>query len=102
MPKQSYELKGFLSFLILWLLSREEMTGAELANEFRKRKGAKPSPGTIYPALKELRQKGLVRTSKDKKYSLTSKGKRELATGLNSFFEIFCDIEEMRKGCGRC
>lgn len=90
------DMKGFLSFLILWLLSRKSMTGAELALELKKRKGSKPSPGTIYPALKDLRAKGLLSVDKGKRYSLTRKGKRELETSLRTFFETFCDVDEMR------
>ena len=32
------------------------MHGQELADEIGKRKGEKPSPGTIYPALKGLKE----------------------------------------------
>jgi len=46
------DMKGFLSYLILWILKKENMNGAGIAVELEKRKGSKPSPGTIYPALK--------------------------------------------------
>ena len=55
------DMRGMLSFLILFLLSKKPMHGQELANELRKRKGDKPSPGTIYPALKCLKEAGLIR-----------------------------------------
>ena len=90
-------MKGFLTFLILWMLSRKAMTGAGIARELEKRKGAKPSPGTVYPALKEIRQKGLVRTNSRKEYALTQKGRKELESCLKSFFDIFCDIDDMKK-----
>jgi DNA-binding PadR family transcriptional regulator len=32
----------------------------EIADEIAKRKGEKPSPGTIYPALKNLREMGFI------------------------------------------
>ena len=32
------KMKGFLSYLILWNLSKKSMTGAELAKELEKRK----------------------------------------------------------------
>ena len=69
-----HEMKGFLSFLIMWFIYKKEMTGAEIAIELEKRKGNKPSPGTIYPALKDLKDKGLIKDDRDKKYSLTKKG----------------------------
>ncbi|UCE75319.1 MAG: PadR family transcriptional regulator [Methanomassiliicoccales archaeon] len=92
-------MKGFLNFLILWLISKEKMTGAEIAVELEKRKGHKPSPGTIYPVLKELKDKGLLSMDDNKRYSLTKQGKKELEIGLNTFFETFCDIDEMRSCC---
>jgi len=49
------DMKGYLSYLILWILSKEKMNGSEIARELEKRRGTKPSPGTIYPALKELK-----------------------------------------------
>ena len=36
------------------------MHGEELAEEIEKRRGAKPKAGTIYPALKELKNSGLI------------------------------------------
>ena len=46
----SCDMKGHLSFLVLWIVSRKASTGAEVAQELTRRKGVKPSPGTIYPA----------------------------------------------------
>ena len=57
-------MKGFLSYLMLWMLSKKKMKGAEIALELEKRRGSKPSPGTIYPALKELKEKGLITSDK--------------------------------------
>jgi DNA-binding PadR family transcriptional regulator len=93
------QMKGFLSFLILWLISKKGMTGSEITEELEKRKGNRPSPGTIYPVLKDLKERGLLSIDKDKRYSLTDAGKKELETHLNSFFETFCDIDEMRSKC---
>ena len=53
-------MRGFLSFLLLFLLSKKSMNGQELADELEKRKGDRPSPGTIYPALKSLREMGWI------------------------------------------
>jgi DNA-binding PadR family transcriptional regulator len=92
-------MKGFLTFLILWLLNKKTMTGAEIAQELERRKGHKPSPGTIYPALKYLTERELLKVDKFKKYSLTKKGKEELEMSLNTFFDTFCDIDEMKSHC---
>ena len=93
--------KGFLSFLILWLLSRKNMTGVEITEELEKRKGNRPSPGTIYPVLKNLKEKGLIIDDASKSYKLTKKGEEELDLRLERFFTTFCDIDEMRSHC-RC
>jgi len=95
------ELKGFLSFLILWIVKKKEMNGAEIALELEKRKGHRPSPGTIYPALKYLKDKGLVQIDKDKRYSLSKKGEKELEIHLKTFFKTFCDLDQMRACCGK-
>jgi PadR family transcriptional regulator, regulatory protein PadR len=93
------DMKGFLSYLILWNLSKKSMTGAEIAKELGNRKGSTPSPGTIYPALKELKDKGLISSDKGKSYSLTKKGKNELRKACSVFCRIFYDMGEM---VGRC
>ena len=95
-PSQHCRMKGFLTFLILWILSKKTMTGAEITQELERRKGHKPSPGTIYPVLKNLTERELLKVDKSKKYSLTKKGKEELEMNLNTFFDTFCDIDEMR------
>ncbi len=93
-------MKGFLSYLILWILGKKSMNGAEIASELKKRKGSKPSPGTVYPALKELKEKGLITSDKNKTYSLTKKGKNELKNACAVFCQTFYDMTEMR-GCCR-
>ena len=90
------QMKGFLSFLILWLLSKKSMTGVEITNEIEKRKGNRPSPGTIYPVLKKLKELGLIIDDEQKRYSLTKNGRVELTIHIVTFFETFYDIEEMR------
>ena len=94
-------MKGFLTFLILWLVSKKTMTGAEIAQELENRRGHRPSPGTIYPVLKYLTERELLKVDKNKKYSLTKKGNEELEMSLNTFFDTFYDIDEMRTHC-RC
>jgi DNA-binding PadR family transcriptional regulator len=89
------EMKGFLSFLILWNLGKKSMSGAQLACELEKRKGSKPSPGTIYPVLKELKKNGAITCDSRKVYSLTKKGKEELKNACGSFHSIFYDVAEM-------
>lgn len=89
-------MRGLLSFLILWLLGQRPMSGAELAREIEKRKGCRPTPGTIYPALKDLSEKKLlaVRRSggKLKVYSLTPAGRHSLEVARNLFCKEFYDV----------
>jgi PadR family transcriptional regulator, regulatory protein PadR len=95
-------MKGFLTFLILWILRSGEKRGSEIAEELEKRRGSKPSPGTIYPALKELKKHGFIRSDKDKKYFLTPKGKKELTEGCNCFCTMFYDFPEIKKVTHNC
>ncbi|MBC8500242.1 MAG: PadR family transcriptional regulator [Nanoarchaeota archaeon] len=92
-------MKGFLTYLILWILSKKKMNGAEIAKELQKRRGTKPSPGTIYPVLKELKEKGLITAGKDKVYSLTRKGEKELMSACEFFCKTFYDMKEMFRCC---
>lgn len=88
-------MKGFLSYLLLWIISKRNMTGAEISEELKKRRGTKPSPGTVYPALRELKDKGFIVADKNKIYSLTSKGEKELRSGCKVFCNMFYDIKDM-------
>jgi PadR family transcriptional regulator, regulatory protein PadR len=71
-------MRGMLGFLILFLLSKKPMHGQELATEIANRKGEKKlNPGTIYPALKSLREMGFISEEKIGKtivYNLTTSG----------------------------
>ena len=66
--------------------------------ELEKRKGCKPSPGTIYPVLKDLNKKGLIvevdDNGKTKKYKLTDKGKKEMDIATKKFISLFYDLKE--------
>ena len=92
-------MKGYLTYLILWILGKTSMNGAEIGRELEKRRGTKPSPGTIYPALKELKKKGMIDVDKNKYYSLTKEGEKELKSACNFFCKIFYDMKEMSDFC---
>lgn len=99
MRKENYyyccDMRGMLSFLILFLLSKKSMHGQELASEIGRRKGEKPSPGTIYPALKSLKEVGLIKHKKSGKtiiYNLTPTGKKTLTIAKKRFCVAFTDI----------
>ena len=89
------DMRGMLSFLILFLLSKRNMHGQEIADEIGKRKGARPSPGTIYPALKNLKEAGLIEENKVGKtivYCLTNEGKKVLKVSKQKFCRTFSGI----------
>ena len=89
------DMRGLLGFLILFLLSKKNMHGQELADEIAKRRGDKPSPGTIYPALKGLREAGFLHEDKVGKtitYGLTPRGKKALSIAKKRFTKTFLGV----------
>ena len=72
------------------------MTGNEIALELQKRKGKKPSPGTIYPVLKNMTEGDFLSIDEHKSYTLTEKGKKTLIIHVETFTRTFYDIAEMR------
>jgi PadR family transcriptional regulator PadR len=92
-------MKGYLSYLVLWIVSKESMTGAQISSELQKRRGAKPSPGTIYPVLKDLKEKGLIASDCNKAYSMTRKGEKVLKSSCHAFCRMFYDFRDMIECC---
>lgn len=99
-PDFGCDMRGLLSFQMLWMLSRKKMHGEELAEEIGKRKGEKPKAGTIYPALKYLKEKGLIQGEKKGKlivYALTPEGKTTVKYATEYFCRCFGEIFERQK-----
>ena len=74
--------KGFLRYYVLRLLNEKPMSGSEIMNEIEKRTDErwKPSPGSIYPLLAWLQEKGYTTEVPEqeagiKRYVLTDEGK---------------------------
>lgn len=97
MKKCCCDMRGFLSFIVLRMIAKKKMSGEEIRKEIMKRKGSKPSPGTIYPVLKFLSESGFINEikggSKMKKYKITPSGRKELKSATKKFCEIFCDMK---------
>ncbi len=95
------DMRGYLRFIVLKLISKNNMSGSDIAAEIEKRKGSRPSPGTIYPVLKTLGEFGLIEEIKDsgkeKKYRITSEGKKELGIATKRFMAIFFDMLEEKR-----
>jgi len=92
------DMKGFLSFLVLRFISRKEMSGEDIRKELERRKGTKPSPGTIYPVLKHLHEQGFIEPidakAKEKKYRVTAAGRKEAKDSTKRFISLFCCMRE--------
>jgi len=97
LPVSSHiEFKGFLSFLILHELNLKSLAGEDLAKKIGARKGSMLTPGTIYPALKTLKSKRLVKFEKQgrrKVYSLTRIGVTELELSYALFSRYFMGLK---------
>ena len=90
------DMRGMLGFLILFILSKKPMHGQEIADEIGRRKGEKPSPGTIYPAIKNLRELGFItideKEGKTIVYTLTEKGQNALRISKRRFIRTFFGV----------
>jgi DNA-binding PadR family transcriptional regulator len=74
-------IRGFLNVLVLKELDESPKSGYELMKRLEERVGTKPSPGSIYPLLEELKKDRLVAFKGDgrsKEYHLTAEGKKRL------------------------
>jgi PadR family transcriptional regulator PadR len=95
-------MRGLLSFQLLWLLSKEPMNGQELARELENRRGSKPTPGTLYPALKDLENKRLIkgtRLGRECTFHLTDSGQEGLIQACQYFYRVFNEIfEDCQRG----
>jgi len=52
--------RGMLYHSVLRMLENEVMSGSEIVEELEKQTGWKPSPGSIYPLLARMKERGLV------------------------------------------
>ena len=98
MKFESQLLKGIAPVVVLEILSRGQMYGYELSQAIEQRSGdiLTLGKGTLYPLLYNLEAKRLIRgrwekTRSERKrryYSITSKGKTQLATQKGQLKEL--------------
>jgi PadR family transcriptional regulator PadR len=103
-PPDCCDMRGLLTFQILWELDREEMNGQQIAEKIATRRGTKPTAGTIYPALKELKNGGFIdgeKVGRQIVYRLTPAGEKGLAESSRYFLQAFGDIAEDVKVKGK-
>ena len=75
-------IKGYLRILVLKALHERSQSGYSLMQHIAQASGRKPSPGTMYPLLKDLKEKGFIsfkEEGRSKIYSLTKKGQRSMS-----------------------
>ena len=75
-------MRGRLKHLTLKIIEKEPSSGSEIIHLIEKEYSWKPSYGSIYPLLENLKEEKLVTSKKEKRkiiYSITRKGKKELS-----------------------
>ena len=75
--------RGMLRHITLQILKNRPMSGSELMDEIEEYTEWRPSPGSIYPLLNQLREEGLIEKYRNddptlKRFALTQDGKNEL------------------------
>jgi len=87
--------KGFLRYQVLKLLNEKPMSGSEIMSEIEKQTNGnwKPSPGSIYPLLAWLQDKGYIKEAAEqeagtKRYTLTEQGKTFLEEHIKTREEL--------------
>lgn len=97
-PPDCCDMRGYLTFLILWELGKADLSGQEIAGRIAKRRGTKPTPGTLYPALSKLEEDKLIlrKEIQGRKviYKLTAAGRQGRDQAARYFFQVFGDIVE--------
>jgi len=103
-------ISDFSRFYILTILYEGPVHGYVVISKFRKRLGKEISPSLVYPFLKQLQEKGLVKHTvkpigekKRKVFELTEEG-RELCTRLFKRFAnlVSIAIEPSLEVCAHC
>ncbi len=96
-PPDCCDMRGMLSFQILWELRNGPLNGQQIADQIAIRRGTKPNPGTIYPALDKLKKGKQLSSEKSGRqviYTLTEAGVKGLEEASRYFNQAFGDIAE--------
>lgn len=91
---------SFIKIHILHHCLKEEIYGAWMMEELEEH-GYKISPGSLYPMLRSLEQKGLIISREEqegkikrKYYRISARGKKELAEAKGKLKELIGEILE--------
>lgn len=100
-------LKGSIDILLLSVIADKDSYGYEIVQQLKKlsHDSYHMSQGTLYPALKRLENKELLRSywveneesGRRKFYALTESGRAELAGKLAAWDQIHALIQSCRK-----
>lgn len=82
---------------IVSMLSSSPKNGIELINEIEvmSRGWWRPSPGSIYPLLEQLRKEGLIKKREDGRYELTEKAAERLESSFGPPFRRPLSVDDM-------
>lgn len=89
------DVRGMLTFWLLWELRHGHLNGAQLADRLAYRRGETVSPGTLYPALASLVKSKLARKSaqgRETRYELTPRGRQELDCAAIYLRLVFAEL----------
>ena len=114
-PVGNFRRRGLLGLLILRMLESGPMNGVELMETIEKRTHYhhshwRPSPGSVYPRLKELADEGLISKRPDGRYELTGKSRAgvgrvfasrprtatQTVVEINALLEYLEDMQSLR------
>ncbi len=87
--------RGQLKLAVLKTLSEGSQSGYSLMAQLGKLTGKKPSAGSLYPILDELKKNGAVKSLPKKRkiiYSITQAGKLKFAKEMNFKDQLFQDM----------
>jgi PadR family transcriptional regulator PadR len=100
-------LKGSIDILLLSIIARKDTYGYEIIQQLKvvSRDSYQMSQGTLYPALKRLESKRLLRSywidneasGRRKFYALTETGSAELTDKLAAWDQVHALIQSCRK-----
>lgn len=89
---------GFIKIHVLHHASREPVYGLWLIEELA-RHGYRLSPGTLYPILRSMEERGFLRSRREvvegkvrRYYRITGKGKRALHASLEKIRELVGEV----------
>jgi DNA-binding PadR family transcriptional regulator len=91
---------GFLKIALLKMISEEASHGYALIRKIESitQKDWKPSPGSIYPALQELENKGLVESRTEERkiiYSITERGQLVLEASMEHMKMVMAHLRNL-------